>query len=238
MKLYVGFAGLLVLSQTLFAQDISKYDLQKIPDIRPTNYYIPNEATTSCKGKYGGVNYKGNETLRLTTPEGKYIATVCKRFSRVLLMEGSGILKSRGAGPISVNYAGVVKDQARYSVLNRCKYGHGVDPDLCLLPYHTIAADNKVHKIGSILYIPKAKGIRLPNGSIHNGMFIVRDTGGAFEGVGSKRIDLFVGTAFDYDNVFQKAGLVKSNSFPAYRVKGVSADRVKDMLRKKFGNLY
>jgi 3D (Asp-Asp-Asp) domain-containing protein len=234
-------AGLVIglnLLSSAFAANIEQIDLQKLPNIRPTTYYTPSEASISCKGKYGSRYYKANETQNLMTPEGHYIATVCKRFGSVLLMEGSGILKSRGAGTIAVNYAGTVKGTVRYSILDRCKYGHGVRAALCLLPYHTIAADNKVHKINSIVYIPAAKGIRLPDGSIHDGTFIVRDTGGAFRNAGPQRVDLFVGTAFDYDNVFQKAGFEKTKSFKAYRVKGQSADRVRENLRAKFRTLY
>ena len=42
----------------------------------------------------------------------------------------------------------------------------------------------------------KARGIRLPDGTIHDGYFIVRDTGGAFHGIGTLMIDLFTGTGF------------------------------------------
>lgn len=219
-------------------EEIEKFDLIKIAAVRPTTYYIANEAKVSCKGKYGKKNYSGKERQNLQTPEGKFIANVCGRFGALLLMEGSGILKDRGAGEIPVNYGRRVKGQARYTILNRCKFGEGVRHDLCLLPYHTIATDNKVHKINEILYIPAAKGIRLPDGTLHDGTFIVRDTGGAFKGTGGKRVDLFTGTAPDFDNVFQKEGFHKTKSFEAYKVKGQSADRVREKLAEKFGDLY
>ena len=121
-------------------------DSRRIPDLLPSMYYTPTESSIRCKGGYGSSAYNGKETQKLLTKEGKYIATVCKRFANVLLMEGSAILKDRGAGEIAVNYSRKVNGQARYHVLDRCKFGEGVRNNLCLLPYHTIAADNKVHK--------------------------------------------------------------------------------------------
>lgn len=218
--------------------EIENEDMMKIPDVRPTTYYIANEAKVSCKGKYGKKFYTGKEKQSLLTPEGKFIASVCSRFGALLLMEGSGILKDRGAGEIAVNYGRRVKKQARYTILDRCKFGEGVRGNLCLLPYHTIATDNKVHKIDEILYIPAAKGMQLPDGSIHDGTFIVRDTGGAFKNTGGKRVDLFVGIAPDTDNVFQRAGFDKTRPLQAFKVKGQSADRIKEKLQEKFGDLY
>lgn len=220
------------------AEEIENEDMMKIPDVRPTTYYIANEAKVSCKGKYGRKFYSGKERQNLLTPNGKFIANVCSRFGALLLMEGSGILKDRGAGEIPVNYGRKVKGQARYTILNRCKFGEGVRGDLCLLPYHTIATDNKVHKVDEILYIPAAKGIQLPDGTTHDGTFIVRDTGGAFKGTAGKRVDLFVGTAPDFDNVFQRAGFDKTRALQAFKVKGQSAERIKEKLQEKFGELY
>lgn len=220
-----------------FATEIDQRDLVKIQSLLPTMYYTPSEAKISCKGKYGSTTYRASQTTALRTPEGKFIATVCKRFATVLLMEGAGLLKDRGAGEIMVNYNRKIKGQPRYRILERCKYGQGVR-SLCLLPYHTIASDNRIHKPNEIIYIPAAKGIKLPDGSVHDGMFIVRDTGGAFNGVGHKRVDLFVGTDPDYDNAFQRAGFHHKKALKAYKVKHGSAEVVKERLKEKFGDLY
>lgn len=213
-------------------------DARRIPDLLPTMYYTPKESTIRCKGGYGGSNYNGNEKQKLLTTKGTYIATVCKRFASALLMEGSAILSDRGDGEIAVNYSRKVNGQARYHVLDRCKFGEGVRNNLCLLPYHTIAADNKVHKVNEIIHIPAAEGIRLPDGSIHEGYFIVRDTGGAFKGIGPKRVDLFVGTDPDHDNAFQKAGFHHKRALDAFKITGESAERIKERLKDKFGDLY
>lgn len=219
-------------------QDVSDLDLQKIPDILPTMYYTPTEESVSCKGKYGRRRYSGKEKEVLLTPEGKAIATVCKRFAQTLLMEGSAILRDRGYGSVAVNYGGKVRGKHRYYKLDRCKYGEGVKRNLCLLPYHTIAADNRIHKVNEIIYVPDAKGIELPDGSIHEGYFIVRDTGGAFQGIGSQRVDMFTGTDPDFDNAFKKAGFHHKRPLDAFKIKGDSAEVIREKLREKFGELY
>lgn len=237
LKIALISAVVITCSGTSSASDIDSRDLVKIQSLLPTMYYTPSEAKVSCKGRYGGTTYNASQKETLLNPEGKYIATVCKRFAKVLLMEGAAVLKSRGAGEFVVNYNRKIRGTPRYRILDRCKYGQGVR-SLCLLPYHTIAADNKIHKPNEVIYIPAASGIQLPDGSIHDGMFVVRDTGGAFKGVGHKRVDLFVGTDTDYANPFQRAGFHHKKAMKAYKVKGKSAVNVKERLKAKFGELY
>jgi 3D (Asp-Asp-Asp) domain-containing protein len=217
---------------------IDERDMAKIADLLPTMYYTPREDGVKCKGRYGRVMYRGNERSKVLTPEGKLIATVCSRFASTLLMEGSGILTDRGNGEIAVNYGRRIKGQPRYYPLERCKFGEGIHRDLCLLPYHTIAADNKIHKIDEIIYIPEAKGLHLPDGTVHEGFFIVRDTGGAFNGIGSQRVDLFTGSDPDYSNVFQKAGFHHKRPMDAFKIKGDSAEVIRQKLKDQFGELY
>jgi 3D (Asp-Asp-Asp) domain-containing protein len=213
---------------------VNPEDVKKIADLLPTMYYIAEEAKVNCKGKYGNATYNGTEKSKVRTMDGQVIATVCTRFYKVLMMEGSAVLRNN----ISVNYSGIVDGEKRFHKLDRCIYGEGVERDLCLLPYHTLATDNKVHQIGDILFVPKAVGLLLPDGTKHEGYFIVRDTGKAFEGIGAQRVDMFTGLDPDYSNVFQKAGFHHKNPMEAFKVSGPSADVVKDNLRAKFGTLY
>lgn len=217
---------------------ISADDLTKLQSILPTMYYTPTESSVNCRGGYGQNTYRGDETATIRTPQGEVIATVCKRFERTLLMEGSAILNDRGHGEISVNYGGLINGEHRYNYLDRCKFGEGVRKNLCLLPYHTIAADNRIHKVNEIIFIPAAKGILLPDGTTHEGFFIVRDTGGAFQGIGAQRIDLFTGTDPDFENAFQKAGFHHKRPLPAFKVKGDSADVIRERLRERFNEIY
>lgn len=217
---------------------VNPADVKKIADLLPTMYYIAEEEKANCKGKYGTVTYTGTEKSDIRTMDDKVIATVCTRFYKILMMEGSAVLMDRGQGKISVNYSGIIGDEKRFHIVDRCIYGEGVLRDLCLLPYHTLATDNKVHLIGEIIYVPKAVGLTLPDGSKHEGYFIVRDTGKAFQGIGAQRVDMFTGLDPDYSNVFQKAGFHHKNPMKAYKVSGPSADVIKDNLKAKFGTLY
>lgn len=217
---------------------LDERDVLRIANVLPTMYYTPRESEVACAGTYRRRKYSGKEKVKLLTREGKAIATVCGRFSAVLLMEGSGVLRDRGQGPIAINYGGKVRGTHRYHRLGRCQLGEGIRKDLCLLPYHTIAADNRIHLINEIVYVPAARGIALPDGSIHDGFFIVRDTGGAFQGIGAQRVDLFTGTDPDFNNAFQRAGFHHKNPLEAYKVSGDSAEFIREKLKEKFGELY
>lgn len=209
-------------------------DMVALPKLLPTQYHIANEEKTSCKGKYRRKRYSGRERTKLMTPGGTKIATVCSRFAAVLAMEGTGVL-SKDKGGITLNWAG----NYRYKVMKRCTSGLGVK-GLCLLPFHTLAADNKVHRPGDIIYIPfvKEAKITLPDGTLHSGIFQVRDTGGAFNGVGLKRVDMFVDSQNDSQNVFQNKKIHKPNSFTAYKLIDESKDQAIKYLREKFPALY
>ena len=76
-----------------------------------------------------------------------------------------------------------------------------------------------------VLYIPKADGIILPDGTVHNGIFEVRDTGGAFRNQKKLRVDMFVGLQRDEANVFAQAGFKTSapwDDYEAYLLTGES----------------
>lgn len=218
--------------------DVDPADVVKINDLLPTMYYTAEEDKVACKGKYGSTTYNGTEKSKIRDVEGKTIATVCTRFYRVLLMEGSAILKDRGEGKVGVNYSLKIGEDRRYHKLGRCALGEGVKRDLCLLPYHTLASDNTIHAIGEIIYIPGAVGLQLPDGTLHDGYFIVRDTGSAFTGIGAQRVDMFTGLDPDNDNVFSRAGFHHKKPMGAFKINGNSAELVKEKLKLKFGDLY
>jgi len=54
----------------------------------------------------------------------------------------------------------------------------------------TAAVDRKTIPKGSILFIKETVGLKMPDGSAHDGYWYASDTGGAIKG---KRIDLFTG---------------------------------------------
>jgi 3D (Asp-Asp-Asp) domain-containing protein len=71
-------------------------------------------------------------------------------------------------------------------------YGLGVS-SYKLVPYKTIAVDRSVIPIGTVVFIPQAKGITYDAGTgpqVHDGYFLAADVGGAIKG---NHIDIFTG---------------------------------------------
>jgi 3D (Asp-Asp-Asp) domain-containing protein len=102
-------------------------------------------------------------------------------------------------------------------VVSKAPYGYGVK-GWHIVPYKTIAVDKEFIPYGSVIYVPKARGLEiiLPSGNVvlHNGYFYAGDTGGAIKG---NHVDVFTG-------VLQKnpfASFVKSDmnkTFQAYLI--------------------
>jgi 3D (Asp-Asp-Asp) domain-containing protein len=59
-----------------------------------------------------------------------------------------------------------------------------------LAPMRTVAVDPKVFPRHSVLFIKETVGLRMPDGSAHDGYWYASDIGGAIKGA---RIDLFTG---------------------------------------------
>jgi 3D (Asp-Asp-Asp) domain-containing protein len=75
----------------------------------------------------------------------------------------------------------------------RGPYGDGAS-GYVLVPYRTIAADPHVIPIGSAVYVPRARGMKIGSkssaGLTHDGYFFAGDSGGAIKG---RHIDVFCG---------------------------------------------
>ena len=95
-------------------------------------------------------------------------------------------------------------------------YGDGAD-DFVLVPYRTLAVDRETIALGTALYIPKARGvkIKLPDGSsaTHDGYFFAADVGGAIK---NNHVDFFLGTSLV--NPFKFVTSDDSSSFVAREV--------------------
>lgn len=82
-------------------------------------------------------------------------------------------------------------------------YGDGV-MSYKLIPYRTIAVDKATIPYGSVIYVPKARGVTVTLASgtsaAHDGFFFAADTGGAIKG---NHIDVF-------------AGIARTNPFPTF----------------------
>ena len=59
-----------------------------------------------------------------------------------------------------------------------------------LVPFRSVAVDKRVVPLGSELIIEETRGMKLPDGTVHDGTWYAADTGGRIR---NNRIDLFVG---------------------------------------------
>ena len=82
------------------------------------------------------------------------------------------------------------------------------------------------------------KGVILPDGSRHQGFFVVRDTGGRFYSHGRvDRLDFFAGESKN-SKFWDERGFNHTKRFAAYKVEGESKARAHTWLQQKFGDLY
>lgn len=173
---------------------------QKVGDFFSTFYYVVNEAT-----------YPAVEEQDLLDLKGKILARVSTKFKKDLDMEGTGILRSG----VTINYAARVEGKIRYRI-SRARWGYGVGT--CKLrPYKSIAVDPKVIALGSVVFIPKAKGMRLPDGNFHDGIFYAQDIGNAIQQL---HIDFFAQEGRTSATPFESHGLTSGSYVEAYVIRG------------------
>lgn len=127
--------------------------------------------------------YRGKPTAVLRDGVGDVIAHTTKRFKRDLVKQGAGVLRDGR----TVYFLRRVGGESRFRVTP----SHwGIGSTGCpLIPYRTIAVDPRFVKLGSKVYIPQLKGARLPDGTVHDGMFMATDRG-HFRGA---HVDIFAG---------------------------------------------
>lgn len=181
----------------------------------PTVYYTPRftRADNSCEGlKIPLLNNKGQSLIQ-----------VCRTIYSACALQGACAIEGRlfnvTNGTVRLTYFVEITNMG-------CPYGKGVNM-ACLDPFHTVAADLNVHKPGDVIYVPKVRGLTLPDGKTHDGYFVVRDRGGAIKGRG--RFDFFAGflSYRDPNNPFAALGLGdKRNRFEYVEVKGEAAKKV------------
>lgn len=80
-----------------------------------------------------------------------------------------------------------------------------------LIPFRSIACDQKRYMFGQGFYIPEAVGTLLPDGTIHDGKFTCGDIGGKIK---QNHIDIYLGTY--KKNPFSFVTSNKSGTFKAY----------------------
>ncbi len=182
--------------------------------LKSSVYFLPTEkdkpAYTACAIKKSIVDIKNN-----------LIAKTCPAFYNALVMEGSGMVSHQGKW-ILVNYGGRKAGRYFFAQVDRtrCPYGLGRSMT-CLIPFISLAAETKRYRVGDVIYVPAvaAKKIKLPNGDIHRGYFIVTDTGSMIKGLG--RFDVYIGPykVFNADNPFNNLKLGDAAmKYPYFRV--------------------
>ncbi len=156
--------------------------------------------------------------------QGRLLVRVCQKVYDSCSMEGTCVV-SIGHQMQMLNFDGKLNGILRFKIItnSECKYGHGAGTDhkksyknMCVDPFYSVAADLKIYSLGDVIYFPAVVGLLLPSGEIHDGYFIVRDTGGSIKGHG--RFDFFTGflTFRNLNNPFVKIKFNDSQTFPEY----------------------
>ncbi|MGZ8868259.1 MAG: 3D domain-containing protein [Thermoanaerobaculia bacterium] len=161
---------------------------EKVGRAKVTFYYTLDESA---------VRFAGKASVDLRGPSGKVIARTTRRFRRALVVQGTGILRDGR----TVFYYGKVAGEHRFRLTSKSKYGIG-STGCELVPFRTIAANPKFIPPRTKVYIPEMEGARLPDGTTHDGMFVVTDRG-HFSGA---HVDLFVGIGDSGSRVFSRHG--------------------------------
>lgn len=160
---------------------------RKVEKALMTFYWVINEASPRYSGPANAVLYDERGHVLARTPA---------RFLHDLLREGTGWLRDGR----TVAYQRTVRGQHQFRMTGS-RYGLARTGS-ALSPYRSVAVDPRVIKLGSRLYIPQLKGTRLPDGSIHDGIFVASDSGG-FRG---RHVDVFVGAGADSSLPFVRNG--------------------------------
>lgn len=199
--------------------------------ITPTIYYIPKFTHLDHE------NCSEQEKADLIDSDHNVIVSSCRRVYKSCEMQGTCQVEVPGGAMILLNVDRRTEDGVRtFDHVNstKCLYGRGAARDsktgykqMCMDPYYSLAADLSIYNLGDVIFIPILQGLLLPNGDIHNGFVIVRDTGGVIKGFG--RFDFFTGFhGLWRSNPFYKLGLGGDNIFPEYYlIGGPEAERVR-----------
>ena len=198
--------------------------------ITPTIYYVPQFDLTqqSCDQ----ISQK-----KIKNRNGDVLFSVCAEIYNSCLLQGTCEIRNEKERAI-INVADVVNSEYRFKKVDDkiCRYGFGGGREICLDPFHSVAADLSIYKFGQVIYIPDVVGLVLPDGSKHDGYFIIRDSGGAIKGYG--RFDFFTGFLSNNKskNPFAQIGFSGKETHVLYYV--ITGEETARILKKRsFPNL-
>lgn len=161
--------------------------------------------------------YRGKAIAELRDAHGEIIARTSVRFRRDLIREGSGHLRDGR----TVAYDRRLHGTNRFRIV-RAEYGVG-RLGCALVPYRTVAVDPHFVKLGTTISIPQLKGTKLPDGTIHDGLFVANDRG-HFRGA---HVDLFIGIGPKGARPFIRKGYGSRSHVTVYRVGDATPDDCK-----------
>jgi 3D (Asp-Asp-Asp) domain-containing protein len=153
--------------------------------------------------------YRGAADVPLRDARGHVLAHTTRKFRKALVLEGSGWLRDGR----SIVYECKRGGEHRFRIVN-ARTGVAIT-GCALVPFRTVAVDPHFVKLGSKIYIPQLKGARLPDGTIHDGMFLAVDRG-HFRG---RHIDVFVGAGAHGARPFLRRGYGSRSHVTVYLVK-------------------
>ena len=129
-------------------------------------------------------DYPAGADASFQSAAGKALHKTSKQFLAAAALQGTAQL----------NDGRVLMIDGRHKGAPRWKQspeGYAIGSSGCkLIPFRSAAVDRRIVPIGSQLMIEETRGMKLPNGAIHDGVWYALDTGGRIR---NNRVDLFVG---------------------------------------------
>lgn len=202
-------------------------EAEKEKYITPTIYFISDYTTAPVCAEKTGVNLKKRNDQVVKVQ-------VCAKVLKGCAMQGSCYINFEGQKTL-INYHKKVNGAFQFMIVDQavCRHGLGDSSDakqkfkaMCLDPFYSVASDTSIHPLGTVIYIPAVRGTVIPDGSVHDGFFIVRDSGGNIDGRG--RFDFFTGdVGLGAGNVFSDLGLGGESNFEYFIVSESEAEVVR-----------
>lgn len=129
-------------------------------------------------------DYPAGEDATFQASDGKVLHRTSKQFLGAAALQGTAQLND---GRVLM-FVGRDKGSPRWKL---SPHGYAIGSSGCkLVPFRSVAVDKRIVPMGSQLLIEETRGMKLPNGKVHDGVWYAVDTGGRIR---NNRVDLFVG---------------------------------------------
>ncbi|MBF0548485.1 MAG: hypothetical protein HQM08_28880 [Candidatus Riflebacteria bacterium] len=198
---------------------------QRINDQKPTYYITAREEGFPTSGLLYGHDYNGSERKTIQTSDDVFIEETSGRYFAALCMEGSGVIMDGRTVTFESNQ--------RFKVIpNGCL---GITATgYWVVPFHTLAVNREQMPYKGVYFIPGTKGLKLPNGEIHDGYWFAHDTGSAFTNA-RNRIDMYVNMD-EYVNWMEKNFVPSFTPIKVYKVDSETKNLVYAKYQSVLGN--